>query len=360
MASAQTAPRPTRSNARQSDQTLPSSRPWYFAVSGDSRNCGDVVMPAIAAGAIQDQASFYWHLGDLRKISAPDEDFRQLHIVRGTSFTINDYERDAWSNFIDNQIVPFGALPFFLGIGNHETIAPKTRAEFVQTFAKWLSAPELNEQKRKDDPRSAATLTTYYHWIREGIDFINLDNASADQFDPAQMKWFEEVIERDGKQPSVRTVVVGMHEALPESISADHSMDEWELGTNSGRQVYQDLLRLQNHAHKKVYVLASHSHFFMDGIFNTQYWREHGGVLPGWIVGTAGAQRYPLPPNSGDAQAAATNVYGYLLGTVNPSGQIAGSIRFDFKQLDEAKIPPEVVSRFTQPFVHDCYTGNRR
>jgi hypothetical protein len=98
----------------------------------------------------------------------------------------------------------------------------------------------------------------------------------------------------------------------------------------------------------------------MDGIFNTEYWREHGGVLRGWIVGTAGAQRYPLPPNSRDAQAAATNVYGYLLGTVNPSGQIAGSIRFDFKQLDEAKIPAEVVSRFTEPFVHDCYVGNRR
>ena len=39
---------------------------WYFAVSGDSRNCGDVVMPGIAAGVIQSGAIFYWHLGDLR------------------------------------------------------------------------------------------------------------------------------------------------------------------------------------------------------------------------------------------------------------------------------------------------------
>jgi hypothetical protein len=27
--------------------------PWTFAVSGDFRNCGDVVMPAIAAGVHQ-------------------------------------------------------------------------------------------------------------------------------------------------------------------------------------------------------------------------------------------------------------------------------------------------------------------
>ena len=60
-------------------------------------------------------------------------------------------------------------------------------------------------------------------------------------------------------------------------------------GTESGRRVYADLLRAQDEAHKHVYVLASHSHYYMDGIFNTDYWKQHGGVLPGWIVGTAGA-----------------------------------------------------------------------
>src|ERR1700733_10752572 len=46
---------------------------WKFAVSGDSRNCGDIVMPAIAAGVRQSGAQFYWHLGELRKISGVDE-----------------------------------------------------------------------------------------------------------------------------------------------------------------------------------------------------------------------------------------------------------------------------------------------
>src|ERR1035438_3520244 len=41
---------------------------WKFAVSGDSRNCGDIVMPAIAQGVAHDGAAFYWHLGDYRAI----------------------------------------------------------------------------------------------------------------------------------------------------------------------------------------------------------------------------------------------------------------------------------------------------
>ena len=40
---------------------------WTFAVSGDARNCGDIVMPAIAAGVKRDQAAFYWHLGRLSR-----------------------------------------------------------------------------------------------------------------------------------------------------------------------------------------------------------------------------------------------------------------------------------------------------
>src|SRR5262245_46571502 len=51
---------------------------WTFAVSGDSRNCGAVIMPAIAAGA-SDTAEFYWHLGDLRATSFIDEDY--LHLL---------------------------------------------------------------------------------------------------------------------------------------------------------------------------------------------------------------------------------------------------------------------------------------
>ena len=47
---------------------------WSFAVSGDSRNCGDFVMPAIAARVKAENDAFYWHLGDFRWMSQPDQD----------------------------------------------------------------------------------------------------------------------------------------------------------------------------------------------------------------------------------------------------------------------------------------------
>jgi hypothetical protein len=45
----------------------------------------------------------------------------------------------------------------------------------------------------------------------------------------------------------------------------------------SGRRAYEDLWDFQNTAKKHVYVLASHSHFYMQDIFNTAYWQHHGG-----------------------------------------------------------------------------------
>jgi hypothetical protein len=83
-------------------------------------------------------------------------------------------------------------------------------------------------------------------------------------------------------------------------------------------------------------------------------------VLPGWIVGTAGAERYPLPPDAHNAKAAKTNVYGYLMATVNPEGKAPGTVEFKFEELKEDSIPQDVVQHFTKPFIHECFVGNRR
>ncbi len=119
-----------------------STETWRFAVSGDSRNCGDVVMPAIAAGAKRDGAIFYWHLGDLRASYGPDED---MQAERGGKLAMPAYLKDEWNDFIENEISPFAPLPFFVGIGNHETIAPKNREQFLIQFADWLDAPVLRD-----------------------------------------------------------------------------------------------------------------------------------------------------------------------------------------------------------------------
>jgi hypothetical protein len=336
----------------------PPKTAWHFAVAGDSRNCGDVIMPAIAQAADHDNARFYWHLGDLRAIYDFDEDMLQAAKVRGQHLSISSYEKAAWDDFTKNQVVPFGQVPFFLGIGNHETVAGlKTREAFLLQFAALLDRKELHEQRVKDADSGGveAPLRAYFHWIMDGIDFIYLDNATAEEFDADQMKWFEDRLANDTKDKSIRTVVIGMHKALPYSRSQSHSMNESPAGEESGRRVYQDLLRLHGEAHKVVYVLASHSHFYMEDIFNTPYWRSNGGVLPGWIVGTAGAHRYTLPEGSGPN--AKTNVYGYLWATVNPSDAPA-TIQFQFKELKENDIPQSVVSSYTDQFVHWCFAEN--
>jgi hypothetical protein len=359
---------------------------WRFVVSGDSRNCGDVVMPAIAAGAKQDSAQFYWHLGDLRAIYDFDDDMVQARKIAGKPpFNISQYEDAAWDDFVQNQIVPFDNMPFRLGIGNHETISPKTRCEFAKKFATWLDKPELQDGKKappqpakslkKDEKATVSSLQqctencqdcdyqrsrTYYRWINQGIDFIYLDNASSEQFDDDQLAWFNGIIAKDTDDKNISTVVVGMHKALPWSVSCDHSMNEPGdgpppgNGTVSGETVYKALFKLQEK--KKVYVLASHSHYYLLDIYNTRHWRNRGQVLPGWIVGTAGAQRYQLPP-AADLAKARANVYGYLLGRVYADGRID----FEFTELNPGDIPVEVKNRYTERWVSEsCFAGNRK
>jgi len=326
---------------------------WGFVVSGDSRNCGNVIMPAIAASAAKNDAAFYWHLGDLRAIYVIDEDYQHEPEHRGNAVDRETYLKDAWDDFIQNQLASFGSTPVFVGIGNHETTPPKTREQFITQFAKWLDAPALHKQRQADGQHDAG-LKAYFHWIQGGVDFIYLDNATHDQFAPEQVSWFEGVLQRATANPEVRAVVVGMHAALPDSLASGHSMSDWAVGVESGRRVYNDLLSFQQKTKKHVYTLASHSHFYMNGIFDSDYWRAHGGVLPGWIVGTAGAVRYALPPDAVRAKEARTKVYGFLLAKV----QADGSIDFQFQEIKQKDIPDAVQQRYSPEFVGFCFDSN--
>jgi hypothetical protein len=321
---------------------------WKFAVSGDSRNCGDIVMPAIAQGVLHDGAAFYWHLGDYRAIYTFDEDYLHTH----PASTISDYLAGAWPDFIQHQLKPFGDMPVFLAIGNHEMILPMTREKYVAQFADWLDQPVLRRQRLADNPNDHV-LKTYYHWIERGIDFISMDNASTDEFDAGEMTWLKGVLANDATDSSIRTIVLGMHEALPDSLSAGHSMNESPQEQSSGRIAYAALTAFRQSTKKKVYVLASHSHFVLNNIYATAC--HAGDVLPGWIVGTAGAVRYRLPQDHAAATFATTDVYGYLLATVAPDG----TITFEFKEVKEADVPASVVSEFSPAQVDWCFTQNQ-
>jgi hypothetical protein len=332
----------------------PPAGSWKFAVSGDSRNCGDIVMPAIAAGVRQDGAGFYWHLGDFRAIYTFDEDLvppPSLNLPAKLP-NISDYETGAWPDFIAHQLAPFGTMPVYLAIGNHETIPPATREAYLLQFADWLATPELRRQRLADDATDHA-LRTYYHWVDRNVDFIALDNASHDQFDAGQLKWFHGVVQRDESSDSIRTIVVGMHAALPGSFGGDHSMSDWPEGETSGRDVYQALWHAQNAAHKHVYVLASHSHFFMQDVYRTAAWKDT--VIPGWIVGTAGAVRYRLPKDAPPATSM-TDVYGYLLATAAPDG----SISFAFQKLAVDDLMRANHGRLPESLIHWCVDQNKQ
>lgn len=331
------------------------SSPLRFAVSGDSRNCGDIVVPAIAAGARKDGAKFYWHLGDLRATYTFDQD---MLAERGGTLTVSGYLKDEWNDFIENQIQPFGSMPFFLGIGNHETIPPRTREQYLLQFADWLDAPVLRAQRLMDDPKDHR-LKAYYRWKQGGVDFLNLDNATDDQFDSGQLAWIAETLARDRADAGVRGIVVGMHRALPNSFSCGHSMNESAQSTASGRAVYHALLKWTKETGKPVAVVASHSHFVMSDLYDTPYWNNASagdrGVLAGWIAGTAGAVRYALPADLPSKVFARTAVYGYLLGEAGADGKTS----FSFREVKRSDVPAAVVAKFGAKTVDECFTGNQ-
>ena len=341
---------------------------WRFAISGDSRNCGDVVMPAIAKSALERHVLFYWHLGDFRLGTGIDEDMQQ---PAAPQLSLDDYHKKAWDDFIAHEVDPFGALDVRLGIGNHELYmhGPAdadrnlSHAEFITKFSKWMGGSS----------------TAYYHWKFRHIDFIYLDNSTAEGFEKAQLTWLQDLLDADAADSAVHAVVAGMHRALPNSLACAHSMngdsppptatdadkkkleESNRVSTESGREAYADLVRWKKQTNKPVYVLASHSHLVvMEKVYDTPYWQNpsHGGVvLPGWIVGTAGARRYPLPSElmTRNDVLAKTYSYGYLLATVHPDGQIA----VEYKELTEDDVPSDVATRFGKPFLDFCFLANR-
>jgi hypothetical protein len=227
-----------------------------------------------------------------------------------------------------------------------------TREGYIAKFSSLLTRPEI-EAQRKADGDSGNAIKSWYHWTREGVDFITLDNAGRDELSDAQLRWLRAVLDRDlAPNSGIRTIVTGMHEALPHSTSSDHGMDDWDLGQRTGELVYAWLFDAQA-AGKHVYVLASHSHFYSPNVFNTPYWRQHSSeVVPGIIIGSAGAHRYRLPADAD--KASRTNVYGYLQGTVRADG----SIDFVLHQLSESDLIQSTWPNAPPDAIHECFIHN--
>src|SRR5258705_310106 len=160
--------------------TPPPPTSWNFVVAGDSRNCGDVVMPAIAAGASKDGAKFYWHLGDWRAIYTFDEDMVQVATMAKKPLMVQDYLLSAFQDAIDNQIKPFEnkGIPVYAGIGNHETIWPMTRTAYVTAFYGYLNMPDIPNQRWLYDPHTfQSPIQPSFHIGNDRVDCNALDRA---------------------------------------------------------------------------------------------------------------------------------------------------------------------------------------
>jgi hypothetical protein len=308
-------------------------------------------MPAIASSVKAENDAFYWHLGDFRWMSNPDQDLVAMQFS-GKEPSKDEYHRIAWDDFLTHQMTSFGAFPVFLGRGNHETVPPMTREGYVAKFTTFLDRPEIAAQRQTDGP-GAAPVGPWYHWTHNGVDFITLDNASKDEFSDEQLKWLRGVLDRDlAPDSGIHSIVAGMHEALPHSRGSEHAMDDWELGERTGDLAYTWFYDAQA-AGKHVYLIASHSHYYSPDIFSTPYWKQHSNrVVPGLIIGSAGARRYPLPRDA--EKTAKTHIYGYVQGLVRPDGQI------DFKlhELSEDDLVKNRWPNAPLDAIHECYVNN--
>ena len=330
---------------------------FTFAVSGDSRNCGDVVMPAIAKGVQGAHAAFYWHLGDFRAMYMIDEDIvDQFQTQKKTLPALADYYNGvAWPDFVKNQLDPFSSIPIYLTPGNHETMYPTIKyPDPTPQAGVQIKAPgEYMRLFKGYRPQNTPDFGyPYYSWTEDDrkVQFIAMDNSVGNDFDAAQIEWFDKILDANVKNPAVTTIVVGMHEALPGSISGDHSMNQAKDQAN-GAHVYERLLDAQNKYQKHVYTLASHSHYYMAGIFNTLPPEER---IPGWIIGGAGAVRYPQPAESGKADEAKFNDYGYAVANV----QSDGSIVFKFTELQKGDLKSAAGDRFSDNLIDFCFDKN--
>ena len=333
-------------------QAQDSGTAWTFAVSGDSRNCGDFVMPAIAAKVKAEKDAFYWHLGDFRVMGKePDQDMMSMQPA-GKRLTTDEYYKTAWDDFLNRQMAPFAPLPVFLGRGNHDTHPPMTREGYTVKFSSFLDRREIVET-RKGDAEHAAPVGPWYHWVHNGVDFITLDNSTRDEFTDDQLRWLRAVLDRDLAPGSgIKAIVAGAHEALPHSTGAEHAMDDWELGERTGEMVYHWFYDAQA-AGKHVYLIASHSHYYSPDIYDTAYWKQHTAkVVPGMIIGSAGAHRYALPKSA--KKGAKTMIYGFVQGTVHADG----SIDFALKELTEQDLMKVKWPEAPDAAVHECYIHN--
>ena len=128
---------------------------WTFAVSGDSRNCGDVVMPAIAADATSTTSLSTGTLETCVRSPRPDQDFLQESESRRTSLPISPTMSTTPGTTSSKTRSNPGAM--CLSFSASATTKPHVRKPERRLWLRFtiiLDRPEMQEQRLKDDPKA--------------------------------------------------------------------------------------------------------------------------------------------------------------------------------------------------------------
>ncbi len=88
-------------------------------------------------------------------------------------------------------------------------------------------------------------------------------------------------------------------------------------------------------------------------MYDTPYWRQHTSkVVPGWIIGSAGALRYALPKTA--HPGAKTHIYGFMQGVVHGDGAIDCTLHeLSEEDLIRARWPNAPLDA-----IHECFLHN--
>lgn len=250
---------------------------WIFVVFGDLCNCGNVVMFVIVVGVKVDGVSFYWYLGDLWVIYKVDEDYVVECCFKNFLylFSILDYLYMVWVDFIQYEVVLFGDMLFFIGIGNYEVILFMLCMQFCIEFVGLLDCFEFCVQCILDVEYYVVILmmlvdVIYNYWNLCGVDFINFDNIEDYLIDDEQFVWFDVLLDVDFKDDLIYSIVVGLYELFLYSFFDDYSMCQSVLGICSGEYIYWWFVVVQ--CYKFVYVIVSYEYYYLVNVYDMVYW----------------------------------------------------------------------------------------
>jgi hypothetical protein len=221
-----------------------------YIVGGDSRSDGAHVIPWAFREAKARGATAFIFLGDMELTPSLDSHFRR-------------------------ELSDLDPIPFFPALGNHE----------VRLFGFFTVGRRLAEKAfrkrfldttRTPVQSSLPDRVVYSVDLPGGVHFVALDNVSQKGFGTDQLAWLSKDLDAARASPSLRHILVGMHEPLAHNGVTTHGMD------GDGEQAIADSeAALDLFVKAKVsLLLASHAHQFATF---TQ------GGIPGYITGGLGA-----------------------------------------------------------------------